>query len=330
MVSDSLKNMCIKYFPIHYNRGIKKWISEGNNMRRIDGNITFCIENIKSNKSRDYYVGICQGISNNYKGCFIKEECFMAFIDCISTNNHEKYKVNKRVHDSTMSIESPEISEGKKDANNVKLMVKHLNGKLDYCEIFKIMQDIRSFYAPVHTRLHNGSNYDGKIPGNHRSIIFNSEWQRIYGAQPKKFEYYGGPGKEELAMPCHYCGLWLPIESLQVDHQAPQNSKDQIKHYIAKVFGMLGSDLTAQKASGAKYSLLKSSLGNKPVTPRSKSIDWQLKNINQDRYKLTDAGEIIAYFLPNEEWCKDSLLNLAPACGRCNLAKSNQYHKPRT
>ncbi len=130
-------------------------------------------------------------------------------------------------------------------------------------------------------------------------------------------------------MPCHNCGVILPLEFLQVDHHMPQTGGDDL--HILKTMRGLGMTRTA--ASGAKgTALVSGTLGTLTVNPkgRDRMYNHLLIASAADKWTTSEQGDAFLSLLGfasaiNDvaRMCKNSLLNLVPLCPECNRVKSD-------
>lgn len=184
----------------------------------------------------------------------------------------------------------------------------------------------------------------------HKNIKLNTNWQNLYQRRKRNVSFMDANGTVAdlvntlWTYPCHYCGIVLPEELIQVDHQMPQASPT---YAVLKVFHSVtlpdGSLLTTGAATGQKNKQIGIFLGNAmgPVAPvgvkaRAFGSTWNLKagSLARDaRYTLNDKGRLIlslmeAHFgLPTlSQHCLNSLLNLVPSCSNCNVKKSDNVH----
>ncbi len=186
------------------------------------------------------------------------------------------------------------------------------------------------------------------FPGyNHLNAKSDPTWQQMYHYGMRNFKQQRPNGAVVTislpSFPCHYCGLMIPVDTVQVDHRQPQASNPG--YQVAKVFHSirLGSfDLTVRQASGVKNSQgMAISRGQAvnpiPVKGWDRSNPWLRWNppIQQklDRYTLTDEGKtfltiaMMVHGVGNvESACVNSFSNLVPACPLCNRTKTNVIH----
>lgn len=79
-----------------------------------------------------------------------------------------------------------------------------------------------------------------------------ANWKRMYPHASRSVPYMDNTGalinKSQPTMPCHNCGVVLPFEFLQVDHQKPQSDTDGL--HILKMLRVLGG--TTATPTGSK------------------------------------------------------------------------------
>lgn len=173
-------------------------------------------------------------------------------------------------------------------------------------------------------------------------------WQTLYRQADRAVKYMApnghvADGALQVTYPCHYCGIILPKELIQVDHHKPQAYPGL---GVLKVFHSLsmpdGTLLTTNVARGAKNTQINILLGLAmgPLTPvpvkgRAFAAGWAEKgpDINRDaRYTLTDTGKTILTLIEMlyggtaHSWGIHNLLNLVPACPKCNNSKNDKKH----
>lgn len=173
-------------------------------------------------------------------------------------------------------------------------------------------------------------------------------WQTLYHQGNRAMKYMApngaiADGALQVTYPCHYCGIILPEELIQVDHHKPQAFPGL---GVLKVFHSLsmpnGTLLTTNVAQGVKNTQINILLGlamgpltSVPVKGRAFAAAWAEKgpDLNRDaRYTLTDTGKTILTLIEMlqsgaaERWGVHNLLNLVPACPKCNNAKSGKRH----
>lgn len=187
----------------------------------------------------------------------------------------------------------------------------------------------------------------------HGDVKLNLTWQTLYRYAVRQVHFMdamgniaAGPALGLGTYPCHYCGIILPEELIQVDHQKPQAFPGL---GILKLFHSLsipgGTLLTTALAHGQKNTQINAILGlggggggvvPVPVKARAFAAGWAEKapDVNRDaRYALSDHGKTILTLIEMlsgtgtaVNWGVNSLLNLVPACPKCNNAKRDKKH----
>lgn len=185
---------------------------------------------------------------------------------------------------------------------------------------------------------------------NHGDVKGNGTWQTLYRRAQRQVPFMDAAGNIANApalglwsYPCHYCGIILPEELIQVDHQKPQAFPGL---GVLKLFHSMtipgGTLLTTAAAQGAKNTQINAILGLGgglvpiPVKAKAFAAGWAEKAPNlarNDRYSLSDHGKTILTLIEMlwsvgsaESLGVNSLLNLVPACPKCNNAKRDKKH----
>lgn len=175
------------------------------------------------------------------------------------------------------------------------------------------------------------------VGSKHRDVLNNDAWRTMYGFQdsvsfPAINELGHGAHAHEPAMPCHNCGIVLPVFALEIDHRHAQ--VDDARQAMIKMMRALGH--TSQGPSGHKGQYL---LNPTTVAPRFIAP----KNNQRGQRSMWDAIAKSTISKPAESliWCigalsdanqkkfinacKNSLTNLRPMCRKCNGEKSNAW-----
>jgi hypothetical protein len=88
------------------------------------------------------------------------------------------------------------------------------------------------------------------VGSEHTDVKQNKVWRNIYLCDKRTLSFLDALGhtiqKYPTSMPCHNCGVLLPIESIEVDHQNPQVGG----RFVLKTFRIL--ELTMAGPSGVK------------------------------------------------------------------------------
>jgi hypothetical protein len=179
------------------------------------------------------------------------------------------------------------------------------------------------------------------------AVKANNVWRKLYQWDMRSLVYFEGTksifGAAEPTMPCHHCGLLLPVASIEIDHQKPQKGGEEAA--IAKVFRVFGltiagpegaknqamAKLIAEKGLQAIYLRMLFDLSVAPAGTQLNRAKAPTGSTWDDRYTLTPLGEILYSVAVNAgqrellvAHCMNSLLNLAPLCRLCNGSKSNK------
>lgn len=178
---------------------------------------------------------------------------------------------------------------------------------------------------------------DMNVSSDHLQVKSDDNWKRMYQYASRSVPYMdqtGALGTKTLpTMPCHNCGVVLPFEFLQVDHQKPQSDTDGL--HILKMLRVLGG--TTAVATGSKgLAFVGNTLNIVDVFPkaRDRSYNYLANATPANKWATNEKGSaflsLIAYVSGMDDvqrMCKNSLLNLAPLCSACNLVKSD-WTKP--
>jgi hypothetical protein len=168
--------------------------------------------------------------------------------------------------------------------------------------------------------------FEAYIPGfmsafatDHRSIITDRGWLNFYhaSAHPVPWQSVDRDGNAaphiyRTGIPCWGCGLFLPIQAIQIDHSRPQAGEPM--EAVAKYFRHKG--LTVGGPKGVKG---QATLGG--TTPAPQTVN--------ERYTLNALGRMI-YQLIVSAGAKDLLMkvsmnsyaNLRPMCAQCNIGRN--------
>jgi hypothetical protein len=195
---------------------------------------------------------------------------------------------------------------------------------------------IGSFYTVTSTPLNDVDLNDQ--PAIISGIKTNSTWQKLYGlANDRKLIYVNNDGNkvEEVTretMPCHYCGILLPLKLIQVDHRQPKAIPGL---GVLKGLHMLDKGYTKAPGKGQKFTQFKADFqGIQKIPPKGrstaglpgKSSENELDPEKLKRYTLTNKGRALITILHAahgknySRFFVNSLLNFVPSCARCNGA----------
>lgn len=184
----------------------------------------------------------------------------------------------------------------------------------------------------------------------HKDVKTNGVWQYLYHQDTRQVPFMtaggaiaNGPIAGLVTYPCHYCGIILPEELIQVDHHKPQAYPGLS---VLKLFHSFttpaGVQLTTQMAHGHKNTQINAILGlhggltRVPVKARIFGAAWGEKAHTANltaRYSLTDTGKTVLTLIEMHygggtahKLALNNLLNLVPACPKCNNAKRARRH----
>lgn len=167
----------------------------------------------------------------------------------------------------------------------------------------------------------------------YRSVLNHPSWLQLYQSSLRNIQYINHGNtlqvQNEQTVPCHECGIVLPIDHITIDHQKPQTGGET--QAILKVLRNIGLGLTHAGPSGAKGVQVQALLANQTLTPVPTKLG---KTANPPdpapKYTLTMQGIafVSAVAAANctaelKRSCMHSMINLAPHCFRCNLLKNN-------
>jgi hypothetical protein len=166
----------------------------------------------------------------------------------------------------------------------------------------------------------------------HGNVLTNSPaWRGFYNAAPRVLLYLNAAGQPMPApmvdtVPCYDCGLVLPLNNIQIDHQRPQVSNDL--EPICKVFRAMG--LTLDGPAGPK------GLHHVPtISPAVGDLAHAGVGTLQAKYTLNAVGKI---YYTLADWsgllgdntlgaaCMNHLVNLRPLYAHCNAPNRNVRH----
>jgi hypothetical protein len=173
--------------------------------------------------------------------------------------------------------------------------------------------------------------------GNHLNVKENVDWRRMYLLGSRDVGYVDAAGtfstKKEDTIPCHNCGVVLPLEFLQVDHHMPQ--ADGVDLHLLKTMRAMG--LTTTAASGKKgVAFGANTLSTVTINPRARDRTYNhlLTASPAGKWTTNLKGNaflsLIVYSNGKTDvgrMCQNSLLNLVPLCAECNRVKSD-YIRP--
>ncbi len=176
------------------------------------------------------------------------------------------------------------------------------------------------------------------VGSNHLDVKVDKQWQSFYKLQPRNVAYMNGAGaivnKMRPTIPCHNCGVILPVEFYQVDHHMPQAGGADL-HTLKLVRALGGTVLPPTGSKGLAYQ--GGGLGGKSATPRGRDRTYNHLTTPsaQDKWKTTERGSAFIGVVRDvgatsdlARICKNIVLNLVPLCSECNQTKSD-WVRPR-
>lgn len=172
------------------------------------------------------------------------------------------------------------------------------------------------------------------IGSDHLDVKTNARWLAIYRKQARQVPFMNTAGnvvnKNLDTIPCHNCGMVLPLSAVQVDHHMPQTGGEDL--YTLKMARALG--LTASGPTGGKGSAVAAgNLAALTVNPKGRATgDYNHLSVATPKAKWTTDDRGSAFFSlaayvgaldDIKRICKNTVLNLVPLCGDCNRVKSD-------
>lgn len=177
----------------------------------------------------------------------------------------------------------------------------------------------------------------------YRAVIQNETWRSVFGLKDAKdlaarVGNADQPKSFKDVLPCYFCGIYLPITLIDVDHWNAKEADNKIHRSSAllKSFRAYGLTNDPSKASG-KVTALRFDNRNFDLTTRG-TADGSRPNSSRAadksaKYKLNDKGKIL--FTIIFAICKgntllatdpfvNSVLNLVPSCRGCNRSNKQQ------
>lgn len=173
------------------------------------------------------------------------------------------------------------------------------------------------------------------IGADHLRAKLDLTWLALYQHADRSIGFMDSAGtvapRPVKTLPCHNCGIVIPVDCIQVDHYMPQAGGEDL--YTLKVLRALG--LTKMAPSGSKG--LRVASGNRlsgmVLHPKGRSQgNYNHLSNTSDAGKWTTSQKGNAFLsllnfidaLPDlKRACKNTLLNLVPLCGACNREKSD-------
>ena len=188
----------------------------------------------------------------------------------------------------------------------------------------------------------------------HTSVKTYAVWRTLYGYAPRPVNKIDNAGAVGVylgvnTIPCHYCGIVLPVELIQIDHQKPKAAGSRgaaiLKVLHSLPSALLMPTLTTGIHSGSKggqagaiVASLGGGLGGVAVINPKNRIGFGVAfgaaglggvtgggAAKDNQYSLTPQGitlltiwRMLAGVNGVEMTCVNNILNLVPACAFCN------------
>ncbi len=175
------------------------------------------------------------------------------------------------------------------------------------------------------------------VGSKHRDVLANEAWRTMYGYQGNvafaAVNEFGGPTHAyEPAMPCHNCGIMLPVFALEIDHRHAQ--VDDARQAMIKMMRALGH--TKQGPSGHKGQYLRNPTTVAPafIPPKHNRRGGRSFEDAVEKSTISSEAESLIWCIgslsdANQKKfvnaCKNSLTNLRPMYRKCNGEKSNTW-----
>lgn len=186
--------------------------------------------------------------------------------------------------------------------------------------------------------------------GAHRDMLtLNQTWRDLYQVANRQILYYNGLRNVE-SVPCEACGICLPLNHIEVDHQRPKAGGELLA--IAKVLRTLGLTVAAPKGrkgqslharylhAPALFTVRAGPAFAQPRQPKGVAVaaNWAPTPIlpntpKASRYTTNAVGTAFISLISHmdqdlqelKNGCVNSFANLKPLCGPCNGRKSNFF-----
>jgi hypothetical protein len=165
----------------------------------------------------------------------------------------------------------------------------------------------------------------------YRRVKTNQWWRKIYDVKEVQFpcrdSKTGSVSVKRLdGTYCHRCGVQLPLRTLTIDHQKPQDGGGM--EAMLRVFRAAG--LTDSAGSGEKNKYLQGEFASK-IGGQTHVLEQGKRGTEQSRYSLSMKGAIFFTVLQHyklteqmKEMSLNHIANLRPMCGPCNSGVGNR------
>jgi hypothetical protein len=208
---------------------------------------------------------------------------------------------------------------------------------------WQVRIDAKAVYCGSSHLLHSdadriGRRIDGLNNGaDHLNVKYDHLWLQAYQLANRGMDVMDtagalvNPKPQMQTMPCHNCGIILPLDALQVDHYMPQAGGDDL--YTLKMLRSM--DMCTSGPTGSKGTAIFGRFGWGTIHPKGRArgsfghlsttsspqAKWSTNEVGHCFLSLIQLG---GGMVDLKRICKNSSLNLTPLCGHCNRQKSNQ------
>ncbi|MGR3431862.1 MULTISPECIES: hypothetical protein [Roseobacteraceae] len=175
----------------------------------------------------------------------------------------------------------------------------------------------------------------------------SDSWKEIYLLKDRKLNFYksGGKGTQSKlvsdTMPCHDCGLILPITMIQSDHHHPKSGGKS--RAMTKVLRALGNGICKGSPTGQKGQFARDQPPGIPPTVAPHNHRGRSVTRDYGKFELELKGKLLLTLIleymdkadPGRksenfpDYCSNSFMNIVPKCPNCNGNKSNTYKQIR-
>jgi hypothetical protein len=170
--------------------------------------------------------------------------------------------------------------------------------------------------------------------GSHRLVLTQSAaWRAFYHVASRTLMYLDtvtglplGVPPQQDTLPCFDCGLVLPLNNMDIDHQRPQGRQANPLEPICKVFRAMG--LTIAGPAGPKgnnvFTAWQTQVnGLAPAIPTTLETKFTLNDVGKIYYTLADSAGLLGDDML-QGVCLNHYINLRPLCGVCNTSNRNK------
>lgn len=214
---------------------------------------------------------------------------------------------------------------------------------MTYADIVRIARAIDDLYVGPSYRI---LLLPDPITGN---VAIDPRFTKLYGVKPLTLatKYGNAPGTATVnCMACYYCGLYLPINLLEIDHWYEQTHGQM--GAVIKVLRTINRNLTNGDATGKRASVYFQFGGISEVPNRNPGptltdgrINLLRRNVQADTKQSLNYRGLLFFSLAYGAFYEmhrgndffrhfvHSLVNLAPVCGACNKLKNQRGFSKR-